>query len=89
MPTTKPRYPITETADVAEALEVAANRWPEDRDRPRVLLLRLIAEGVSALRSADEQRIAERRAALQRTAGSATDLFDVGYLDRLRGDWPE
>ncbi|GAB2445688.1 hypothetical protein GCM10027062_28150 [Nocardioides hungaricus] len=89
MPTTRPRYPITETQEVAEALEVAASRWPEDRDKPRILLLHLIAEGMEAVRASDAARIAERRAAVERTAGSASDIFEPGYLERLREDWPE
>ena len=31
---------------------------------------------------------AERRAAIEETAGSADDIFEPGYLERLRQDWP-
>ena len=88
MPTARPRYPITETAEIAVALEVAAARWPEDRDKPRLLLLHLIAEGMAAVRAADEERVAERRAAVERSSGSATGLFEDGYLEQLRSEWP-
>lgn len=88
MPTTRPRYPITETDEVAEALEVAAARWPEDRDSPRLLILRLIAEGVASVQAADGARVASRRRAIAHYSGSGSDMFDPGYLDRLREDWP-
>lgn len=31
---------------------------------------------------------AERRAAIEATAGSADDIFEPDYLERLRQDWP-
>lgn len=89
MPTTRPRYPITETPEISEALAVAARRWPDDRDKPRLLLLHLIAEGADAVRAEKDARIAKRREAIERTAGSATDLFPPGYLEELREDWPK
>jgi hypothetical protein len=44
MPTTRPRLTITETDELAEALDVAAARWPEVGSR-RELLLRLVEQG--------------------------------------------
>lgn len=32
---------------------------------------------------------AARRAAIQATAGSADEIFDPVYLERLRQDWPD
>jgi hypothetical protein len=84
MPTARPRYPITETDEVAQALEVARTRWPQDRDHPRLLLLHLIAEGARTVQGG----IAERRAAVARTSGSAADVFEDDFLERLREDWP-
>ena len=83
VPTTKPRYTLTDTGDLSELLNAAARRWPEITDR-KELLLRLAQEGYDALsldeltRSADQRR--ERaRAALDRIPA----LVDA---DLLRSD---
>lgn len=74
---------------MAEALDVAAARWPEDRGKPRVLLLHLIAEGARSLRIAEDARVTRRRKAVEETSGSASDVFADGYLEALRKEWPE
>jgi hypothetical protein len=87
MPTTRPRYQITETPDVAHALDVAARRWPSE---PRSkLLLRLLHAGGVAL---DQERSAAARrrlAAIDSTSGKYADVFTDDYLTELRQDWPE
>ncbi|GAB7006379.1 hypothetical protein JCM18899A_38520 [Nocardioides sp. AN3] len=88
MPTARPRYAITETDQIHEALRVAAEQWPEDKENPRVLLLHLVETGLVALRR--EGRIPDpRRQAVLETAGAFGDLYPGGYLDDLRQDWPE
>lgn len=88
MPTTRPRHLITETDQVAEALDAAAERWPEDRDSRAKLLLHLVEEGHHALVEAMHRRRADRLAAIRRTSGALTGLYDSGYLAQLREDWP-
>src|SRR5262249_57026344 len=88
-PRTKNSNPITETEEVARALDEAAKRWPEERAARSRLLLRLVAEGYRALREERDEQAARRRAAVQRTSGSLTDAYSDDYLDRLRGEWPE
>lgn len=87
MPTTRPRHTITETDAVAEALADAAKRWPDER--PGGLLLRLVAEGHRAIRVADRHAADRRKAALERTSGALTGVYEPGELDELRRDWPE
>jgi hypothetical protein len=80
---------ITETDEVARALRDAARQWPGDRDRPAKLLLDLVREGHRAIaRDVDRDR-AERRAAIEWTSGALTGVYPIGYLDRLRDEWPE
>ena len=38
MPTTRPRYTVTDTGDVSEMLDLARRVWPEVTDRKQLLL---------------------------------------------------
>ena len=89
MPTTRPRHVITETDDVARALDDAARRWPAERGNRRKLLLRLMEEGHRAIGDRDERGAAARRAAAARTSGVLTGSYGDDYLKDLRADWPE
>jgi len=48
MPTTKPRYTVTDSGAVSELLDEAQRRWPEVHDR-KELLLRLAGVGREAI----------------------------------------
>jgi hypothetical protein len=78
---------ITETDEVAEALDVAAALWPNIASR-RELLLRLVARGREAVERERADEIERRRAAIRRTSGALTGAYEPGYLERLRDDWP-
>ena len=80
VPTTRPRYTVTDTGEVAEMLDLAQRAWPEIVNR-KELLLRLATEGRDAARARldgadDERRRAAQRAALAR----APELIDVELL---------
>jgi hypothetical protein len=83
MPTTKPRYTVTDTGELSELLDRAQQRWPDVGDR-KELLLRLAAAG----REAIEREGSERRQAIEEAAGSLSGVFEPGELARLRDDWP-
>lgn len=84
MPTTRPRYTVTDSGEVSELLDDAQRRWPEVDDR-KELLLRLAAAGREAI---GRERLA-RRAAVAETAGALSGVYKPGELERLREDWPE
>lgn len=87
MPTVKPRYQITETADVGRALDIAARRWPHE---PRSkLLVRLLVAGSAALEQEDRDAGRHRQEAIQATSGKYEGVFGPAYLTELREDWPE
>lgn len=89
MPTARPRHLITETDWVARALDDAAERWPEDRDRRAKLLLHLVEEGHHALAQIVAAQRAARVDAIRATSGALTGTYDHDYLQRLREDWPQ
>lgn len=82
MPTTKPRYTVTDTGELSEQLDQAQRRWPDVHDR-KELLLRLAAAG----RDAIEHEASERSVAIRETAGALTGVYRPGELERLREDW--
>jgi hypothetical protein len=81
VPTTRPRYTVTDTGHTAELLDLAQRAWPDVGDR-RQLLLRLAEVGGEALEAKlaeHEQRRERQRLGLERAAR----LVDV---DALLGD---
>lgn len=84
MPTTRPRYTVTDTGELSDQLDQAQRRWPEIRDR-KVLLLKLVAAGREALRA----QAMDRADAVKETAGALSGVYEPGELKRLREDWPE
>jgi hypothetical protein len=87
MPTTRPRLTITETDELADALDAAAARWPEVHSR-RELLLRLVEQGREVLDRERGEATARRRSGVRRTSGALTGAYEPGYLEHLRDDWP-
>jgi hypothetical protein len=86
MPTSRPRHTLTETDELAAALDAAARRWPDDAASRSRLLLRLVEAGARAID--EEHRHARRRAAVDRTHGQFRGVYGPGYLERLRDEWP-
>ncbi len=87
MPTTLPRHQITETPAVAQALDIAARRWPHD---PRSkLLLRLLHAGSDALEQERNDAVRRQVDAIDATSGKYVDAFGREYLAELRHDWPK
>jgi hypothetical protein len=81
---------ITETEEVASALEEAARFWPEEADRPGRLLLLLVQAGRAHLHEVDTpERVRDQQLrALREASGAFTGAFGADYLGELRADWP-
>lgn len=62
VPTTKPRYTLTDTGHLAELLDAAQEHWPEIADR-KLLLVLLAEEGHRTLASLEQQLGADARRA--------------------------
>jgi hypothetical protein len=84
MPTTKPRYTVTDTGELSDQLDRAQRRWPEVADR-KELLLKLAAAGGDAI----EHEATDRTRAVKETSGALSGVYAPGELERLREDWPE
>lgn len=84
MPTTRPRYMITDTGQVAQALDLALWAWP-DAERDAATLRRLIAEGAASLTLQRQAQLA----ALEKLSslGVGVDYPDA-YLRSLHEEWP-
>lgn len=80
---------VTETDEIARALEAAQRAWPEETSRAR-LLGRLALLGSHQLDVDDQEAVAaRRRRRLHADRGSMRGLFPTGYRDQLRHEWPE
>ena len=80
MPTTKPRYTLTDTGNLAALLDVAQRRWPETTGR-KALLLRLVEEGGNALGlDAEELAAEERRERVREALDRIPSLVDGELL---------
>jgi hypothetical protein len=78
VPTTQPRYSVTDTGDVQTMLDLAQRRWPDVHDRKQ-LLLRLAAVGRDAIAPDVDER--ERARELQLAAlARAGELVDPSVL---------
>ncbi|HEY5856214.1 MAG TPA: hypothetical protein VIW24_19785 [Aldersonia sp.] len=86
MPTRRPRHFVTETDDLAVALDAAALRWP-GLSRAQ-LLVQLALEGHRAAQVAHDERHRRRLAAVRVHSGALTGVYPSDYLDRLREEWP-
>ena len=88
MPTTLPRTQITHTPPVHHALDVAAREWPQERNKPGVLLVNLVVKAASDLEAQQAQRRRARQARLRAVAGRFPGLYPPQYLDEIRQGWP-
>lgn len=77
MPTTRPRYTITDAGAVRELLDDAQRHWPQVTDR-KELLLRLTRAGHESLRAElAAHESARRRARQQEALGRLRTLVDT------------
>ena len=89
MPTARPRYTLTETDELAEALDAAAETWPELRDDRAALLKRLVETGHQTVAHTAEEQITKRTSALTAVAGALTGAYPRGAAAELKHEWPE
>lgn len=86
MPTARPRHFVTESDELAAALDAAALRWP-GLSRSQ-LVVRLALEGRARVEEDVDAHRRGRLARLREHAGAGSGAYGDGYLDDLRSDWP-
>lgn len=79
---------ITESDQLAEALDRAAKLCPEIRDERAELLRYLIDRGIQAVTAEQDEAIEARKKAILQVAGSLSDVWPENYLEELRAEWP-
>ncbi len=84
MPTARPRHTLTETEEIARALDDAALAWPELRGDRGALLRRLVEEGRASVHV--DGGVHKRVAA---AAGAATGAYPRNARAELLAEWPE
>lgn len=87
MPTTRPRHFVTETDELAEALDANESRWPE-LSRAQ-LLVRLALEGHHAAQHAMDEQRRRRLDAVREHSGMLAGAYPPDHLERLREEWPQ
>ncbi|SNC71992.1 hypothetical protein SAMN05445756_1686 [Kytococcus aerolatus] len=87
MPTTRPRHLVTESDELAAALDRAHEQWPElSRSR---LVVRLALEGEQHLQQQRGAEAARRRALLAAAGERFAGVGSSGAVREARdGDWP-
>jgi hypothetical protein len=83
MPTTLDRHTITETPQIAAALDVAAQVWPNESRTE--LMRRLIIESAERIRSTAEHRLL----LVKKWAGCLTGSYPDDWAARIKDEWPE
>lgn len=86
VPTTRVRHHVTETEDIAAAIDLGVRRWPTE-SRINVVR-RLILEGAAQLVASPIERALQIEHALD-VLESLSDCYPDGYLEQMRKDWEQ
>jgi hypothetical protein len=87
MPTTRPRYTVTENDALKRALDEVARAHPELAGDRNALFRRLVEQATVAY-DAERQARHERRSEGLRRLEALGLHYPEGYLDELRREWP-
>lgn len=80
---------ITETDDLASALDAADRMWPECQGQRSALLRKLIDAGTDVVNTADHDAQRARRDAIDAAAGSMSGLWPTNWREQMRSEWPD
>lgn len=79
---------ITESDQLAAALDWAAQICPEISDERADLLRYIIDRGIQTIQAERNEAIEARQKAISEVAGSMSGIWPENYLEELRAEWP-
>lgn len=79
---------ITESDELAKALDAAARIWPEHRDNRSELLRQIVRVGTERIANTESERVLQRKAAIESNAGRFRNLWPSDWRDEMRDEWP-
>lgn len=80
---------ITESEQIAQALDRAADIWPTIAAQRTELLRRIIEKGIAAIESEADLNKQKRIAAVLQAAGKYEDLWSANWRAERDAEWPE
>lgn len=80
---------ITESEELAAALDQASVKWPDVSSQRTELLRKLIALGVQSLNQDLDEKAQARLTAVNQVAGSMTNSFPSNWRERQLADWSD
>ena len=79
---------ITESDELAKALDTAARIWPEHRENRSELLRQIVRVGTERIENTESERVSRRKAAIEASAGRFRHLWPSDWRDEMRDEWP-
>lgn len=79
---------ITESDRIAEALELAALKWPEHSGDRGALLRKILEIGLDSLTQSASQETNARLQQIDKAAGSMDGVWPKNWREELSQDWP-
>ena len=80
---------ITETPEVAEAIEQALKTWPELEGSRAAALRMLLKEGAASIDAAIAQKRDSRLVAIEQFAGKYSNVWPASWREEELSQWPE
>lgn len=80
---------ITESDDLSQSLDRAAQLWPELASERSALLKRILDLGIEDVRRHSIANQTKKKQAILRVAGSLSEVWPEGWRSELSNEWPD
>lgn len=89
MPTVRQRHMVTETDEIASAIDIAAEIWPDLREDRAELLRKLIFAGLKNVNGYLDKSREQRVATIKKVSGSMPGVWPDDWRNQRDAEWPE